>query len=144
MDTNLLKEGEAEPCTMGKPKYFYSIKIYFLKLGDSKGIEKGSYGIESVIKDVKNFIEAQILTKYPDRYVHCIWYCMTETSFEVEKESLEEFAKIYDNNKLTIILVYKKTLIRLLYKPIETKVRDLKLCLSFVPVIAKNIEIEEG
>ena len=45
MDTNLLKEGEAEPCTMGKPKYFYSIKIYFLKLGDSKGIEKGSYGI---------------------------------------------------------------------------------------------------
>ena len=58
MDNNLLKEGEAEPCTMGKHKYFDSIKIYFLKLGDSKGIEKGSYGIESVIKDVKNFIEA--------------------------------------------------------------------------------------
>ena len=60
------KEGEAEPCTMSKPKYFDSIKIYFLKLGDSKGIEKGSYGIESVIKDVKNFIEAQLLTKYPE------------------------------------------------------------------------------
>ena len=43
-----------------------------------------------------------------------------------------------------IIINCKKALIPLSYKPIETKVRDLKLCLSFVPVIAKNIEIEEG
>ena len=36
------KEGEAEPCTMGAPKYFESIKINFLRLGDSQGIEKGN------------------------------------------------------------------------------------------------------
>ena len=70
------KEGEAEPSAMGKPKYFDSIKINFLKLGYSKGIEKESYDIESVIKDIKNFIEAQLLTKNPERYIHCIWYCI--------------------------------------------------------------------
>ena len=42
-----------------------------------------------------------------------------------------------------IIINCKKALIPLSYKPIETKVRDLKLGLSFAPV-AKNIEIEEG
>ena len=41
-----------------------------------------------------------------------------------------------------IIINCKKALIPLSYKPIETKVRDLKLGLSFVPV-AKKIQIEE-
>ena len=94
---NCAKEGEAEPCTMGSPKYFDSKKVSFIRLGDSQGIEKGSYGIESVVRDVKNFIEAQLLTKDPDRYVHCLWYCITGARFEdVEKQSLEELAKIYE------------------------------------------------
>ena len=54
------KEGDA-------PKYFESIKINFLRLGDSQGIEKGSYGIESVVEDVKNFIESKLETKDPDQ-----------------------------------------------------------------------------
>ena len=41
-----------------------------------------------------------------------------------------------------IIINCKKALIPLSYKPIETKVKDIKLRLSFVPV-AKKIQIEE-
>ena len=141
---NCAKEGEAEPCTMGSPKYFDSKKVNFIRLGDSQGIEKGSYGIESVVKDVKNFIEAQLLTKDPDRYVHCLWYCITGARFEdVEKQSLEELARIYDNNTLPIIVVYTKAMMPNLYKPIEAKVKELKRGLEFVPVISKDIEIEE-
>ena len=138
------KEGEAEPCTMGKPQYFESLKVTFLRLGDSQGIEKGSYGIESVVKDVKNFIESKLLTKDPDQFVHCIWYCITGARFEdVEKKSLEELAKIYNNNTLPIIVVYTKAMMPHLYKPIEAKVEELKRGLSFVPVISKDIEIED-
>ena len=138
------KEGEAEPCTMGEPKYFESLKVNFLRLGDSQGIEKGSYGIESVIKDVKNFIESKLLTKDPDQFVHCIWYCITGARFEdVEKKSLEELAKIYNNNTLPIIVVYTKAMMPHLYKPIEVKVAELKRGLEFVPVISKDIEIED-
>ena len=138
------KEGEAEPYTMGAPKYFESLKVTFLRLGDSQGIEKGSYGIESVVKDVKNFIETKLLTKDPDQFVHCIWYCITGARFEdVEKKSLEELAKIYNNNTLPIIVVYTKAMMPSLYKPIEAKVEELKRGLAFVPVISKDIEIEE-
>jgi GTP-binding protein EngB required for normal cell division len=138
------KEGEAEPCTMGKPQYFESLKVNFLRLGDSQGIEKGSYGIESVVKDVKNFIESKLLTKDPDQFVHCIWYCITGARFEdIEKKSLEELAKIYNNNTLPIIVVYTKAMMPSLYKPIEAKVEELKRGLAFVPVISKDIEIEE-
>ena len=138
------KEGEAEPCTMGAPQYFESLKVNFLRLGDSQGIEKGSYGIESVVKDVKNFIESKLLTKDPDQFVHCIWYCITGARFEdVEKKSLEELAKIYNNNTLPIIVVYTKAMMPALYKPIEAKVEELKRGLAFVPVISKDIEIEE-
>jgi energy-coupling factor transporter ATP-binding protein EcfA2 len=138
------KEGEAEPCTMGKPQYFESLKVNFLRLGDSQGIEKGSYGIESVVKDVKNFIESKLLTKDPDQFVHCIWYCITGARFEdIEKKSLEELAKIYNNNTLPIIVVYTKAMMPHLYKPIEAKVEELKRGLAFVPVISKDIEIED-
>ena len=138
------KEGEAEPCTMGAPKYFESIKINFLRLGDSQGIEKGSYGIESVVEDVKNFIESKLETKDPDQYVHCIWYCITGARFEeVEKKSLETLANIYHNNDLPIIVVYTKAMMPSLYLPIKAKVEELKQGLEFVPVISKDIEIEE-
>ena len=81
------KEGEAEPCTMGAPKYFESLKVTFLRLGDSQGIEKGSNGIESVVKDVKIFFESKLLTKDSDQFVHCIWYCISGARFEdVEKK----------------------------------------------------------
>lgn len=138
------KEGEAEPCIKGAPKYFESIKINFLRLDDSQGIEKGSYGIESVVEDVKNFIESKLETKDPDQYVHCIWYCITGARFEeIEKKSLETLADIHHNNDLPIIVVYTKAMMPSLYLPIKAKVEELKRGLEFVPVISKDIEIEE-
>lgn len=112
---------------------------------DYRGIEKShEYGIDQVVKDIKEFIEGKLLTKDPDQYVHCIWYCITGARFEdVERECLIELSKIYDDNTLPIIVVYTKAMVPDIYRPIETKVKDLKLKLEFVPVISKDIEIEE-
>ena len=139
------KEGEAEPCTMGTPVYYDSLKVNFIRVADSRGIEKShEYGIDQVVKDIKEFIEGKLLTKDPDQYVHCIWYCITGARFEdVERECLIELSKIYDDNTLPIIVVYTKAMVPDIYKPIEAKVKDLKLKLEFVPVISKDIEIEE-
>ena len=139
------KEGEAEPCTMGAPVYYDSLKVNFIRVADSRGIEKSNdYGVDQVVKDVTEFIEGRLLTKDPDQYVHCIWYCMTGARFEeVERESLIELSKIYDNNTLPVIVVYTKAMVPDLYKPIELKVKELKLKLDFIPVISKDIEIEE-
>ena len=139
------KEGEAEPCTMGTPQYYESNKINFIRVADSRGIEKSQeYGVDQVVKDVKDFVEGKLLTKDPDKFVHCIWYCITGARFEdVERESLITLAKIYDNNKLPIIVVYTKAMMPALYKPIERKIKDLNLNLEFVPVISKDIIIEK-
>lgn len=138
------KEGEAEPCTMGKPIYYDSLKVNFIRVADSRGIEKSDYGISKVIEDIKEFIEGKLLTKDPDQYVHCIWYCITGARFEdVERECLKELSKIYDDNTLPVIVVYTKAMVPEIYKPIENKIKDLKLKVEFVPVISKDIEIEE-
>ena len=143
--TNAAKEGEAEPCTMGTPLYYESMKVNFIRVADSRGIEKShEYGVDQVVKDVKDFVEGKLLTKDPDQFVHCIWYCITGARFEeVEKESLVTLAKIYDNNKLPIIVVYTKAIMPALYKPIERKIKDLNLNLNFVPVVSKDIVIKK-
>ena len=138
------KEGDSEPCTMGAPSYFGSPEITY-RIADSRGIEKcADYGIDQVTKDIKDFVEKQLLTKDPDKYVHCIWYCITGARFEeVEEENLEILTNIYDNNKLPIIVVYTKAIVPSQYIPIEKKIRNLNKNLEFVPVIAKDMEIEE-
>ena len=139
------KEGGSEPCTMGAPKYYGSTQITY-RIADSRGIEKSKdYGIDEVTKDVKEFIEKQLLTKEPDNYVHCIWYCITGSRFEeVEKETLETLSSVYDDNKLPIIVVYTKAVFPSQYKGIQTKISQLDKGFEFIPVIAKDMEMKKG
>ena len=139
------KEGGSEPCTMGAPKYYGSTQITY-RIADSRGIEKSKdYGIDEVTKDVKEFIEKQLLTKEPDNYVHCIWYCITGSRFEeVEKETLETLSSVYDDNKLPIIVVYTKAAFPFLYEEIQKKVKQLDRNFEFIPVIAKDMEMKKG
>jgi len=139
------KEGGSEPCTMGAPKYYGSTQITY-RIADSRGIEKSKdYGIDEVTKDVKEFIEKQLLTKEPDNYVHCIWYCITGSRFEeVEKETLETLSSVYDDNKLPIIVVYTKAAFPFLYEEIQKKVNQLDRNFEFIPVIAKDMEMKKG
>ena len=138
------KEGGSEPCTMGAPKYYGSTQITY-RIADSRGIEKSKdYGIDEVTKDVKEFIEKQLLTKEPDNYVHCIWYCITGSRFEeVEKETLETLSSVYDDNKLPIIVVYTKAAFPFLYEEIQKKVNQLDRNFEFIPVIAKDMEMKK-
>ena len=139
------KEGGSEPCTMGAPKYYGSTQITY-RIADSRGIEKSKdYGIDEVTKDVKEFIEKQLLTKEPYNYVHCIWYCITGSRFEeVEKETLETLSSVYDDNKLPIIVVYTKAAFPFLYEEIQKKVKQLDRNFEFIPVIAKDMEMKKG
>ena len=138
------KEGDSEPCTMGAPKYYGSPQITY-RIADSRGIEKSrDYGVDQVVKDIKDFVEKQLLTKEPDNYVHCIWYCITGSRFEdVERESLETLSNVYDDNKLPIVVVYTKAVVPSQYKGIQAKISQLNKNFEFIPVIAKDFEIEE-
>jgi energy-coupling factor transporter ATP-binding protein EcfA2 len=138
------KEGDSEPCTMGAPKYYGAPNITY-RIADSRGIEKSKeYGIDQVAKDIKDFVEQQLLTKDPDKYVHCIWYCITGSRFEdIERESLETLSNIYDYNKLPIIVVYTKAIFESQYLPVERSIKQFNQNLDFIPVIAKEYVLEK-
>lgn len=61
-------------------KCFLSEKSDFLRLYDSRGIEKGKdFDIDKIYILLKEFILKQLETKDPNKYIHCIWYCWQGT-----------------------------------------------------------------
>ena len=139
------KTQSVDPYTMGEPEFYESNNIPFLRLADSRGIEKGKYDVEEVVKSTENFVNFQIKLEDPDKFVHCIWYCVTGARFgDVEAESLKRLAALYDNNKLPIIVVYTQAQRKDYYSDIKKKVENLGYNLGWVEVIAKEIEINTG
>ncbi len=54
------KTGKGTPCTQGEPQYFSSEDNEgyekYIRLADSRGIEKGEYGVNEVVNSAKKFI----------------------------------------------------------------------------------------
>jgi len=136
------KTQATDPCTMGEPNFYCSEKVPFLRLADSRGIEKGKYGIEQVVNSTENFIKNQLRTNNPDQFIHCIWYCTTDNRFEdIEVETLKKLAALYDNSTLPIIFVYTRAVVPDFYENMKKKVDNLGLKLEFVDIIAKEMKI---
>lgn len=96
-------------CTKGKPKEYSSDKIEGIRLFDSQGIEMGDYNITKVKKDATELIKSKIKGGDPDKYIHCIWYCVSETRFHTEEQDcLRELMFSYHQNIIPIIIVYGK------------------------------------
>jgi flagellar biosynthesis GTPase FlhF len=102
-----LKTGFGAPQTQNI-EFNSSQEIPFLRLVDSKGIEKeNSGGVDPTFESIKNFIEYQLETNDPDKFIHCIWYCWTMTRLEnVEINLLKKLSEQYTLDKLPVIIVY--------------------------------------
>ena len=137
-----LKTQVGEPCTMGKPKYYESNKFTGIRLADSRGIEKNKkYGIDEVYKDISDFIVKKEKTGEPDQFVHCIWYCLSDSRFEdIEIEYIKKLSTLYSGNgNLPLIIVYTKSIYKEFYIGLKNKIEKNKINFPVVPVIAKPI-----
>ena len=136
----------------GKPKtqkidFFTSDKISFLRLADSKGIEKNiDSGTDATYESIKEFINKQIETGDPDKYIHCIWYCWTGARLEQsEKDILIKLSQQYTLDTIPVISVYTNAINKT--HIIEAKKylhNDLKLNIEFVEVLSVEVEIDLG
>ena len=152
---NELLTGEGTSKTMGAPMGYVSDKVKGLRLWDSQGIDKEKYNIPKVVEDVKNLINQASINNDPDKFIHCIWYCVSGNRFEKsESESISELMGIYDDDTLPIIIVYteaysdntteevcaevKKVLGNLMAN--NEKIKEINI----MPVVAKNKEIKLG
>ena len=99
--------GDGKAVTWGEPHGYISKKKIGLRLWDSQGIDKEKYNISKVVNSVKNLINEASINNDPDKFIHCIWYCISGARFEEsETESLIELMQIYDDSTLPIIIVF--------------------------------------
>ena len=121
---------------------YESETISNIRLIDSRGIEKGDYNIDEFVNEVTNYIEKSELDGNPDKFIHCIWYCITGTRFEdIEEKTLLKLASIYEYSKLPIIIVYTQGIIPNYYNAINEEINNINNNLTFIPVIAKDIQL---
>ena len=103
------KTGIGVACTKGKPKEYESKKIEGIRLYDTQGIELGDYNIKAVQKDATELIKSKLDSGDPDKYMHCIWYCVAETRFHTEEQDcLKELMNMYQKNIMPILIIYGK------------------------------------
>ena len=151
---NELLTGEGTSKTMGEPKGYTSEKVKGLRLWDSQGIDKEKYNIPKVVEDVKKLINEASINNDPDKFIHCIWYCISGYRFEKsESESISELMNIYDDNTLPIIIVYTEAYDEETYekvcdevkKVLNDKIDKNKIKeINTIPVLAKKKEIKVG
>ena len=151
---NELLTGEGTSKTMGEPKGYTSDKIKGLRLWDSQGVDKEKYDIPKVVEDVKKLINEASINNDPDKFIHCIWYCVTGQRFEKsESESISELMSIYDDDTLPIVIVYTEAydedtaekVCNEVKKVLQEKTDKNKIKeINIIPIVAKKKEIKVG
>ena len=103
------KAGIGKPITQGFDTYIVDREGLdtSIRLIDSKGIENNSF--KESIDRIKLFISQKLKSSNKDQFIHCIWYCITETRFyDEDKESIKSLLSSYEDDYLPIIIVYTK------------------------------------
>jgi len=105
---DLAKTDKHKPCTMGKPKAYESKEAKGIRIWDSRGIENGKYNLESANKEIIDTINNLIKNKDPDKFIHCIWYCINSNRFT--NDEIENLMTLYNSyiDKLPIIIVFTR------------------------------------
>ena len=139
-------------CGFGNPQTegidsFSSDKIPFLRLIDSKGIEKNIIsGVEATYNSIKDEINKRIETGDPDQYIHCIWYCWAGSRLEnTEINIARKLSEHYTLDTLPVISVYTNSINK--NYAIEAKkyiTESLKLPIEFVDILSVEAEIDLG
>ena len=106
---NLAETAFGDACTMGIPKPYESEKAKGIRIWDSRGIENGKYNLETAFKDIRNTIDCLIKKNDPDKFIHCIWYCIRSNRFT--EEEAENLINCYNSyiEKLPIIVVFTQS-----------------------------------
>ena len=127
--------------------YYESNKIPFLRLADSRGIERDNkYGVDEIFKSIQDFIGSQIESNIPDKFIHCIWYCWMETRLEkCEIKFFNELSKQYSLETIPIIIVYTNSTNKEKISNAKKYIfEELHLKNDFIEILAKDCPTDIG
>ena len=96
-------------CTQGKPKDYESNNAKGIRIWDTKGIEQGKYNINAANFDIEEAIDNLVKENDPDKFIHCIWYCVHSNRFI--NDEIDNLKKCYNFyiKKLPIIVIYTQS-----------------------------------
>ena len=101
---DLAKTDFGKACTQGKPQEYESKNVKGIRIWDTKGIEPGTYNINAAHFDIEEAIDNLVKENNPDKFIHCIWYCVCSNRFV--KEEIDNLKKCY-NLFLSSLLISK-------------------------------------
>ena len=122
-------------------------EIGSLKIYDNKGIEiSKDNSINAILKNIQNLIEASKMSGNPDKFVHCIWYCVTGTRFEEdEEEAVRKLIEIYPDKSLPLIIVYLRAVSTEWAKNMKKGIEEaFRREIEFVAVLSKDVVNDDG
>ena len=136
-------EVKTGPFVTVKYKEYGSEYLEFLKLIDTRGIELNEqYGAEQVQKEAFQFIEERKETNDPNKFVSCIWYCITGNRFqEAERKLLNSLRTAYGDSKIPIILIYTQATDKIAINEMKEYIKEINLDANFIEVLAKRKEL---
>ena len=130
----------------GEFREYNSERVPFIKLVEYKGIgfDKGSEPIK-IGKEICEHINKLQMENH-NNFIHCIWYCITETKFEKPEIAVLKMLKdSYKNdNELPVITVYTKTESNSIADQMEHHIRNQKIDTTFIKTLAESFEMPNG
>jgi hypothetical protein len=141
-----IEHGVGGICTTKLITPYQSDKMPFLRLVDTRGIELNkNFGADNITNTCENFIHQQKETKDINKFVHCIWYCVTGNRFEdVEFDSINRLKNAYKRSNIPIVIVFTQTLDKNVSKEMKNYIRSKNINDEFVEILAKEKEIVNG
>ena len=139
---NKAKKGIGDPKTMNIKSY-QNEKVSFLRLVDTRGIELNvGFGAKEVQEQASRYIKEQYQTGDPNKFVQCIWYCITGTRFQkVEQDLLNSLRNTYGNNKIPIIIIYTQATDNNSINEMKQCIKQKNIEADFLEVLAERKEL---
>ena len=139
-------------CTQGKPKSYESNSAKGIRIWDTKGIEQGNYNINKANFDIEEAIDNLVKENDPDKFIHCIWYCVHSNRFITEE--IENIKKCYDFyvKKLPIIIIFTQSfnqedsdkMIKYIKNELESGQKEDDINIKILKVLAEDKKTDNG
>ena len=149
---DLAKTDFGKACTQGKPQEYESKNVKGIRIWDTKGIEPGTYNINAAHFDIEEAIDNLVKENNPDKFIHCIWYCVCSNRFV--KEEIDNLKKCYNLyiKKLPIIVIFTQSdnqekadrMINYIKQEITPKKDEEEINIKIVKVLAEDMKNDNG
>ena len=137
---NLAETGMGMPVTQSSKiieQEGMPIRIY-----DTVGLELTEKTKNDTIKDIHDLIQEKLDDNDPDKFIHCMWYCVQSNSDRLEKPEQDLIADI--SKQIPVVLIITKSYLKKHSKEFAEVIRDFNLPVKDICIVlAQTYDDEE-